>query len=73
MHSAIDFVANALLIVILIFTLASLVFPKLYSSVRQYFRPDELHFENERPDRERQVAMVIIIVLVVWMLWQIRC
>jgi hypothetical protein len=73
MHSAIDFVANALLIVILIFTLASLVFPKLYSGVRQYFRPDELHFENERPDRERQVAMVIIIVLVVWMLWQIRC
>lgn len=73
MHSAIDVVANTLLIAILIFALASLVFPKFYSGVRRYLKPHELQFENERPDRERQVAIVIIIVLVVSMLWQMHC
>ena len=68
MHNAISIFANLFLVAVLIFTLAALVFPKFYNRLHQHLRPDELHFENERPDRERQIAMVIIIVFVVWML-----
>jgi hypothetical protein len=68
MPKAIVIFADLFIGAVLIFALATLVFPAFYGRVRQHLRPGELHFTNERPDRERQIAMVIIVVVAASML-----
>jgi hypothetical protein len=64
-------VAVVVVAAIALFTVVCLLFPKVYVKLHRYLRPDELHFENERPDRERQVAMVIILAVCIIMLIEI--
>ena len=59
---------------VLIFAFAALVSPKFYGRIRQHLRPDELHFTNERVDRERQIAMLIIgVIALSVLLGQVHC
>jgi hypothetical protein len=74
MNKTLSVLADIVVGALLVLTLAALLFPNFYNRVRRHLRPDELHFANERSNRERQLAMAIIIVIAgSVLLGQVRC
>ncbi len=56
----IDVIVVLFLAAVLVVTAVFLFFPKSYEKVHRHLRPDALEFDNTRPNRERQLAMIII-------------
>jgi hypothetical protein len=63
MRNPLNLVANLFLWAIFVLTLAALLFPKLYETARRHLRLGGSFSDAAVPDRERQLAMVIILLI----------
>ncbi len=68
MGNVVEVLFVIVLAVITLYTLACLLFPQLHLRIQRAIRPSEIHFENERPDRGRQLAMIFILAMCIIML-----